>query len=360
MTYVLLDTNIYLHCVAFDTLPWKDIVGAEDEVAILLPMQVLRELDKKKDDASEKAVHRRAKKVCAKLSDILLDEKESSPAVITCEMPPRGEFKPGFLLEVSDDVILMSAISFQSKNTGRVVVVSRDIPMLMKAKQANLDFVKMPDQYLLPSDQEDKEKQQLREELRRLKSRLPAPKLVFEDKSEKLRLKRYVPQEPVVDESFTEDESEFYLLQEESKASHERFHEIELYVFNGGTAPTGDFTVQFDLSKLKTCRTSIETVSMIVPKLFQTEEERNRNMEELEEWEEKEPVRYFSIFHKDDAKEAYVEFERECDSITQGLKNVVFFFTVDLYEAESGSIDWIIYAPELPDPVKGTLHVVVE
>lgn len=51
---------------------------------------------------------------------------------------------------------------------------------------------------------------------------------------------------------------------------------------------------------------------------------------------------------------------RECERITQGLKTVVFFFTVDLCEVESGSIDWIIYDPELPDPVKGTLHVIVE
>ena len=48
MTYILLDTNIYLHCQSFDSLPLKKIVGATDEVSILLPMQVLRELDKRK------------------------------------------------------------------------------------------------------------------------------------------------------------------------------------------------------------------------------------------------------------------------------------------------------------------------
>lgn len=57
MTYVLLDTNIYLHCVAFDTLPWKDIVGAEDEVAILLPMQVLRELAPELPDPVKGTLH---------------------------------------------------------------------------------------------------------------------------------------------------------------------------------------------------------------------------------------------------------------------------------------------------------------
>lgn len=360
MTYILLDTNIYLHCVAFDTLPWKEIVSVDDEVAILLPMQVLRELEKKKDDTSEKAVNRRARSICAKLSDILLDGKDSSVTILTCEMPPKREFKPGFLLEVSDDVIMMSAISYQSKNTGNVVVVSRDTTMLLKAKQAHLAFVKMPDQYLLPSDQEDKEKQQLREELRRLKSRLPAPELVFKDKSKVLRLKRYVPQEPVVDEHFTEEERKFYLLQEESKASHDRFYDLSLFVYNGGAVPTGDFIVKLVFNKLKTCKIKFETASMVVPETFRTEKEKSKNRDEKEDWEEEEPIRYFSIFHKDETKEAQTEYETDCESIIQGLDNVIGCFTIDLFDVENGSIDWIIYATELPNPVKGTLHVVIE
>ena len=360
MTYILLDTNIYLHCVAFDTLPWKDIVGVKDEVAVLLPMQVLRELEKKKDDAGEKAINRRARSVCAKLSDILLDGKESSVSILICEMPPKSEFKPGFLLEVSDDVILMSAISFQSKNAGKLVVVSLDTPMLPKAKQAQLAYVKMPDQYLLPSDQEDREKLQLREELGRLKSRLPAPELVFEDKSKVLRLKRYVPREPVVDESLAEDEREYYLLQEKTKASRERFYSLSLFVFNRGTAPTGDFTVQVVFNKLKACTIRFESASMVVPEAFRTEEEKSKKWNELEDWEEKEPTRFFCIFHKDETRETRTEYETDCESIIQGLINVIGYYTIDLFDAENGSIDWIIYASELPDPVKGTLHVVVE
>lgn len=50
MTYLLLDKNIYLHCQAFDTLPMREIIEASVEVAVLLPFQVLRELEKKKDD----------------------------------------------------------------------------------------------------------------------------------------------------------------------------------------------------------------------------------------------------------------------------------------------------------------------
>ena len=345
--------------MAFDTLPWKEIVNANDEVTILLPMQVLRELEKKKDDSNDKAVNKRAREICAKLGEILLDNKESSIPVITCEMPPKSEFKPGFLLEVSDDVILMSAIHFQSQNQVDLVLVSWDTPMLLKAKQSNLSYVKMPDKYLLPSKQVDKEKQQLREELRRWTSRLPASEVVFKDNSKVLHVKRYIPKEIIVDDKLTEEERDFYLLQEEAKASRERFYEVELFVHNGGTASTGAFTVHLDLSKLKTCRISIESASMVVPEMFRTEEEKNKKWDELEEWEIKEPVRYFSIFYRDDNKEICKEFNGEYDEITQGLTLPICYVEIDLLEAENGSIDWTIYDPMIPDPVKGTIHVVV-
>lgn len=358
MTYILLDTNIYLHCQAFDTLPLKEIAGATDEVAVLLPMQVLRELEEKKDDRRDSSINKRARAVCSKLGDILLEDKGSPLQIVTCEMPPPSEFKSGFLMEVSDDVILMSAVHFLSSNPGNLVVVSRDIPMLLKAKQLNLPFVKMPDEFLLPSDQEDREKQQLREELNRFKMRMPEPEVAFEDGSNLIRLRRIVAKEPIVDNAWNKEERDFYLLQDEASASRERFCELALYVFNNGTAPTGDLTVRLDTSKLKTCRTSIEIVPVTVPERLQTE------MEKIKDWDEEEgkvigPERHFSIIHRDDTKDDLTNYRLEFDSLTQGLNHPLCYFHIDLLEAESGSIDWEIYASELPNPAKGTLHVVV-
>lgn len=359
MTYILLDTNIYLHCQAFDTLPLKEIVGATDEVAVLLPLQVLRELEKKKDDRNAGAVNKRARAVCSKLGDILLEDKASSLPIITCEMPPESEFQLGLLKEVSDDVILMSAIHFLSNNSGNLVVVSRDIPMLLKAKQLNIPFIKMPEEFLLPSDQVDREKQQLQEEVNRFKMRLPAPEVAFEDGSKIHHISKIEPQEPVVDETWTNEEREYCLAQEEALAAKKRFYELALYVFNNGTAPTGDFTVRLDMSKLKTCRTTYEMVTVTIPKRFQTDEMKNNSREEDEE-EEWEPEKRFCIVRRDDTKGDLTNYQREFDSIIQGLNQPLCYIEIDLLEAESGSIDWEIYASELPNPAKGTLHVVVE
>lgn len=350
MIYVLLDTNIYLHCQAFDTLPLKEIVESTEEVSVLLPMQVLRELEKIKDERGDGAVNKRARTVCSKLGDILLENKESPLRIATCEMPPASEFKPGYQMDVADDVILMSAIQFMSVNFGKLVVVSRDVSMLLKAKQLNLRYVKMSDDYLLPSDQEDKEKKQLREELNRLKMRLPAPVVAFEDGSNIIHLRRCTPKEPVFEDYLTKKERDFILLQEKSSASKDRFFDLALYVFNEGTAPTDVFTVQLDMSKLKICKTSHEIVRTVVPKRFQTEEEKNNNKSD----------RLLSISHRDDSKEIRTKYEDEFESITQGLNHVIYFFVIDLFDAKSGSIEWTINAPALPDPVKGTLFVVVD
>lgn len=87
-------------------------------------------------------------------------------------------------------------------------------------------------------------------------------------------------------------------------------------------------------------------------------------MEKIKEWDEEEgkeiePVRHIGIIHRDDTKEDSTNYQCEFDSLTQGLNQPLCYFHVDLLEAESGFIDWEIYAQKLPKTVKGTLHVVV-
>lgn len=66
----------------------------------------------------------------------------------------------------------------------------------------------MPDKYLFPSDQADREKQQLQEEVNRLKMRLPAPEVAFEDGSKIHHISKIEPQEPIVDAIWTDEECE--------------------------------------------------------------------------------------------------------------------------------------------------------
>jgi len=354
MNYLLLDTNIYLHCQSFESIPWKTLAGCSDEYCILLPMQVLRELDGVKD-RGEGTVNKRARTICSRLGEILIDGKDVAVPIITCEMPPKEDFVLGLSPDIADDIIIQSGISFMEKHEGKLVAISRDIPFIVKAKQVGLPFIKMPEEYWLKVNlAEDKEKIRMTEELKRLKSRMSAPVITFEDGSTKLHLKRVVPREPNVDQSLPEEEKSFLLLQENESISKERFFILELKLTNRGTAPTGILTVHIDSSKLKTCKTTLDTLSRDIPESLLSKEDKEAD------WGFCDPYRIFQIQSIDEDTLEWEDVDNEYDPLTQGLSMFVGDYIIDRYNAESGSIDWIIYDPALPDPVKGTLYVIVE
>lgn len=354
MNYLLLDTNIYLHCQSFESIPWQTLIARSDDFCILLPMQVLRELEGIKD-RGEGTVNKRARKVCSRLGDILIEGKDVVVPIITCDMPQKAHFAVGLSPEIADDAIIQSALSFMENHEGTLIAISRDTPFILKAKQIGLPFIRMPEEYWLQANSaEDKEKIRMADELKRLKSRMSAPVITFKDGSTKIHLKRVEPREPKVDSSLPEEERSFLLLQEQESISDERFFILELNLTNRGTAPTGIFTVHLDASKLKTCKASFEPVSMDIPESLQTKEDKEKD------WGFCEPYRQFRIWSADDDAYEWEGIDNEYDPLTQGLSMLVGDYIIDLCNAESGSIDWIVYDPALPDPVKGTLYVIVE
>src|SRR4051812_10262923 len=67
---VVLDTSVHVHCRRFDELDWPSIVGAR-EVTLVVPAQVLRELDKIKDQHRSRGVRERVRRVVSRLKDLL-------------------------------------------------------------------------------------------------------------------------------------------------------------------------------------------------------------------------------------------------------------------------------------------------
>lgn len=183
--------------------------------------------------------------------------------------------------------------------------------------------------------------------------RMPEPVITFEDGSSEIRLKRVARREPVVDRALPEDVQEFLLLQEQEAISEERFYSLEMKLTNRGTAPTGAFTVRFDTSKLKTCRVSVNSYTKDIPESLQTKEDKEKD------WGLCQPFRVFLIDSLQDESDDW-RGDNEYDPLTQGLSVFVGEYVVDLCTVESGSIEWTIFDPALPEPVRGTLRVVVE
>ena len=49
MKYLFLDTNIFIHFIGFEDIPWKTLLDTDDDVTIVLASIIIREIDGHKD-----------------------------------------------------------------------------------------------------------------------------------------------------------------------------------------------------------------------------------------------------------------------------------------------------------------------
>ncbi len=147
--YYVLDTNILLH----EPLAFLNF----EENNVIIPMVVLEELDNIKD--RKKDVSREARMAIRSLEDAL---KEATPEQIVAGVPlsrVQGEHQAGGTLAIypdyqlkqqdavlnlseNDHRIIQSAIEIQKKHANtKVVLVTKDINMRLKAKGAGVKYV---------------------------------------------------------------------------------------------------------------------------------------------------------------------------------------------------------------------------
>ncbi len=185
MKYLVLDTNVYLHYKDFEQVEWKTLVG--DDVTICVPMVVLSEIDKHKDQSRGK-IQKRAKKLSSRFSELFLQGEAAQVAVEEMDNPPYTAFdNPRFHKDINDDWIILSALH-ASHDSSSMVIVSGDNGILLKAKHFGLGFYKMPDNLLLSEElsEEEKEIKKLKEQLAKHENRLPKPMVEFNNQTNRL------------------------------------------------------------------------------------------------------------------------------------------------------------------------------
>lgn len=189
MKYLVLDTNVYLHYKDFEEIPWKSYFN--DDVVICVPMKVLNEIDKHKDQDRGK-VQKRAKKLSSRFSEVFLQGDTPKAPIEEMKNPPASAFNDEqFNKDVSDDWIILSALC-SNHNNDDIVIVSSDNGILLKAKSNRLGFFKMPDDLLLKEDLSDEEKEikKLKEQLFKYENRQPKPVIEFRDQTNVLTIIR--------------------------------------------------------------------------------------------------------------------------------------------------------------------------
>ena len=194
MKYLFLDTNIFIHFKGFEDIPWKTLLDTDDDITIVLASIIIREIDGHKD-SSKGRVKNKARKISEKLNNILLSGQPSRIPLVYCkETPIKGNEKDNFDLSVNDDRFLLN-ILHSSFPKNDVYVVSNDTDLLLKAKDLELNILRMDDTYRSSEEptEEEKELKKVKEELARWTARMPDPKVLFVGTEDTcLRLERKV------------------------------------------------------------------------------------------------------------------------------------------------------------------------
>lgn len=191
------DTNVYLHYKWFEEIPWlsiaQELFGDTNlTVGIGVPEKVIQEISDKKDSSKDK-IRKRARKTSSAFSDIFLENKKISLPVSLIPLPKDLDFDDiNFHKSNNDDVILLSIKKWD--NSENTIVVSGDLPMLIKAKNNAMRYYKITDEYRLSNVLSDEERKikELQEKLSLYENKMSNIRILFAGAKDKMYYKKSV------------------------------------------------------------------------------------------------------------------------------------------------------------------------
>lgn len=181
MTYLFLDTNIFLQFQDFENIKWQDICHCQN-ITIVVTGIAIREIDKKKDSSRSK-LRDRAKKIGKKINKILRGEQSCKYALIHVGFPNKNTMEnPVFNKEINDDWLVHTANDFiLPSEYDEKIIISNDFNVYSRALPFNIKVIEVPDMYLLPQELTDEEKKikELENKLFALEKSFPNVNLTF-------------------------------------------------------------------------------------------------------------------------------------------------------------------------------------
>ncbi len=165
MRVLFLDTNIFLQCLPLSELPWGDLTE-DDNLLLLIPRPVQEEIDHLKQDGNSRRA-KRARKASAFLrelvwsSDSTITLRENAPRVQISFSPPIPADSASPLLDMSrsDDRILEELLLYtQEYPAASAALLTHDANPMLTAKRLNLEFLVIPERWLLPPEQDERDK----------------------------------------------------------------------------------------------------------------------------------------------------------------------------------------------------------
>lgn len=188
---VFIDTNIFLHYKFFTDINWMEVLIA-NEILIVIPPIVMREIEKHKFNNKDQIIKKRSEKISARFAKIFKLNEEIRPDVkMLFEAHEPDEEFSAFRLsrETQDDHLIASMLLYKRENPEEeVVLVTNDLPLQVKIAPFNVEIYDLPESLQLPpeSDPNEKKVKALERQIRELTHRIPNPKLVFGNGQKKL------------------------------------------------------------------------------------------------------------------------------------------------------------------------------
>jgi len=186
-TYVFVDTNILFHYKPLIQIKWSEILG-QDCKLVIAPI-VIDEIDKHRRSSKRKLADKA--KTIAKHFEKVIDGEEVDDLLLFLHQRPSGETfkKYGLDSNEQDDCLLTTILEFSKAHPSEnIFLVTDDIGPRLKAKSLNINVAKIPDEYQLPDEVDEKDTliEKLKRENSDLKNRIPKVDLFFKGKKKQI------------------------------------------------------------------------------------------------------------------------------------------------------------------------------
>ena len=149
--WCLCDANVFLEHRLFDSVAWPKVLGEGSPVVLVVPLAILREIDRQKLNARRVRLQTQARKVLPIFDELTEDVEPGSAVSVSTgvELMIQGRephfFPPGLDPERPDDALVASALDFLWFNIGaRVIVLSSDRTPRLKARALGLPARSVP------------------------------------------------------------------------------------------------------------------------------------------------------------------------------------------------------------------------
>ncbi len=176
--YLVIDTTVPLHYKSIDQIDWSDISGGKIPT-IYVPLVVIEELDKQKDQHKLRKMRERARKALALIyentDENLSGRLRNNVQLVVESKDPEIDWDDLNLdKNKPDHRVIASALSLAS-DSNQVAVVQRDYGIKLTLRRLKLQSIELPTELQLEDalDESDREIKELRLENERLKSQFP-------------------------------------------------------------------------------------------------------------------------------------------------------------------------------------------